>query len=76
MAEPMGYPKLATQYHQRLGTFACTRSRTIDFDIRERFWALDALPDKICRGRRASAQRSQRHAEQEHQAAQAIASKD
>jgi 4-hydroxy-tetrahydrodipicolinate synthase len=50
MAEPMGYPKLAKLYHQRLGTFSSTRSRTIDFDIRERFWALDALIDKIVRG--------------------------
>lgn len=50
MAEPMGYPKLAKLYHQRLGTFSCVRSRTIDFDIRERFWALDALLDKIMQG--------------------------
>ena len=50
MAEPMGYPKLAKLYHQRLGTFSCARSRTIDFDIRERFWALDALLDKIMQG--------------------------
>ena len=50
MAEPMGYPKLAKLYHQRLGTFACVRSRTVDFDIRERFWALDALLDKIMQG--------------------------
>jgi 4-hydroxy-tetrahydrodipicolinate synthase len=50
MAEPMGYPKLAKLYHQRLGTFACVRSRAIDVDIRERFWALDALLDKIVQG--------------------------
>jgi len=50
MAEPMGYPKLAKLYHQRLGTFPCTRSRAVDFDIRERFWALDALLDKIMQG--------------------------
>ena len=50
MAEPMGYPKLAKLYHQRLGTFSCVRSRTVDFDIRERFWALDALLDKIMQG--------------------------
>ncbi|UQD75167.1 dihydrodipicolinate synthase family protein [Bradyrhizobium japonicum] len=50
MAEPMGYPKLAKLYHQRLGTFSCVHSRTIDFDIRERFWALDALLDKIMQG--------------------------
>ena len=50
MAEPMGYPKLAKLYHQRLGTFSSIRSRAIDFDIRERFWALDALLDKIMQG--------------------------
>lgn len=50
MAEPMGYPKLAKLYHQRLGTFSCTDSRVINFDIRERFWALDALMDKIVEG--------------------------
>ena len=50
MAEPMGYPKLAKLYHQRLGTFACIRSRTVDFDIRERFWALDPLLDKVVQG--------------------------
>jgi 4-hydroxy-tetrahydrodipicolinate synthase len=50
IAEPMGYPKLAKLYHQRLGTFSCVRSRAVDFDIRERFWALDALLDKIMQG--------------------------
>lgn len=50
MAEPMGYPKLAKLYHQRLGTFPSTHSRTVDNDIRERFWALDALLDKIVDG--------------------------
>lgn len=50
MAEPMGYPKLAKLYHKRLGTFDGTDSRAIDFDIHERFWALDALLDKIVEG--------------------------
>ncbi|MBR0750904.1 dihydrodipicolinate synthase family protein [Bradyrhizobium jicamae] len=50
MAEPMGYPKLAKLYHQRLGTFPCIKSRAVDFDIHERFWALDALLDKIMQG--------------------------
>ncbi|MGQ0687033.1 dihydrodipicolinate synthase family protein [Bradyrhizobium sp.] len=50
MAEPMGYPKLAKLYHQRLGTFDCTDSRAVTFDIKEKFWALDALLDKIVEG--------------------------
>ncbi|MDR3495926.1 MAG: dihydrodipicolinate synthase family protein [Ancalomicrobiaceae bacterium] len=50
MAEPMGYPKLAKLYHQRIGTFQGTLSRAVDFDPRERFWALDVLIDKIMAG--------------------------
>ncbi|MDH6257803.1 dihydrodipicolinate synthase family protein [Bradyrhizobium sp. BR13661] len=53
MAEPMGYPKLAKLYHQRLGTFSFIGSRAVDFDIRERFWALDALIDKIVEGQQS-----------------------
>lgn len=50
MAEPMGYPKLAKLYHQRLGTFSCTDSRAVTFDVHEKFWALEALLDKIVEG--------------------------
>jgi 4-hydroxy-tetrahydrodipicolinate synthase len=50
MAEPMGYPKLAKLYHQRLGTFECTDSRAVTFDIHEKFWALEDLIDKIVEG--------------------------
>jgi 4-hydroxy-tetrahydrodipicolinate synthase len=50
MAEPMGYPALAKLHHQRLGTFASIKSRAVHFDIRERFWALEALLDKIDAG--------------------------
>lgn len=52
MAEPMGYPKLAKLFHRRLGTFSSIHSRAVDFDIEERFWALDALLDKIAEGQR------------------------
>jgi 4-hydroxy-tetrahydrodipicolinate synthase len=48
--EPMGYPKLAKFYHQRLGTFAGTDSRAIPFNIQERFWGLDAVIDRIEQG--------------------------
>jgi 4-hydroxy-tetrahydrodipicolinate synthase len=47
MAEPLGYPVLAKLWQQRLGNFASPASRVIDFDVRERFWGLDALLDKI-----------------------------
>lgn len=53
VSESMGYPALAKLYHQRLGTFDSIRSRTITYDIRERFWALDAVLDKIIEGTEA-----------------------
>jgi 4-hydroxy-tetrahydrodipicolinate synthase len=30
-----------------LGTFSSIKSRVITFDVRERFWALDAIIDSI-----------------------------
>lgn len=48
--EPMGYPKLAKLYHQRLGTFADTSSRAVQYDIHEKFWALEAVIDRIVQG--------------------------
>lgn len=53
LAEPFGYPVLAKMYHQRIGTFASIKSRTITFDVRERFWALDAILDKVVAGTEA-----------------------
>ena len=53
LSEAFGYPVLAKLYHQRIGTFASIRSRTITFDVRERFWALDAILDKLMAGTEA-----------------------
>ena len=50
LSEPMGYPKLAKLYHQRLGTFASTFSRAVKDDIRKTHWALDAVMDNISQG--------------------------
>lgn len=50
LSEPMGYPKLAKLYHQRLGTFASTFSRAVADDIRKTQWALDAVLEKISQG--------------------------
>ncbi|OLP42482.1 dihydrodipicolinate synthase family protein [Rhizobium oryziradicis] len=50
MCEPMGYPKLAKFFHQRLGTFAHVDSRAVPYDIHEKFWALDAVLDRISQG--------------------------
>jgi 4-hydroxy-tetrahydrodipicolinate synthase len=50
VSEALGYPAFAKMYHQRLGTFESIRCRSIDYDIRERFWALDAVLDKIADG--------------------------
>ncbi|HDR9252128.1 dihydrodipicolinate synthase family protein [Burkholderia vietnamiensis] len=50
VSEALGYPALAKIYHQRIGTFESIRCRVIDYDVRERFWALDAVLDKIVAG--------------------------
>ncbi|MGR3909875.1 dihydrodipicolinate synthase family protein [Burkholderia sp. SR8] len=50
VSEALGYPALAKIYHQRIGTFGSIRCRAIDYDVRERFWALDAVLDKIVSG--------------------------
>ncbi|HGL4260255.1 dihydrodipicolinate synthase family protein [Burkholderia dolosa] len=50
VSEALGYPALAKLYHQRIGTFGSIRCRAIDYDVRERFWALDAVLDKIVAG--------------------------
>jgi 4-hydroxy-tetrahydrodipicolinate synthase len=50
VSESLGYPALAKIYHQRIGTFDSIRCRVIDYDVRERFWALDAVIDKIVDG--------------------------
>ena len=48
--EAFGYPALAKICHQRLGTLTSIRCRVIDFDVRERFWALDAIVDAVMAG--------------------------
>ncbi|MDR2613862.1 MAG: dihydrodipicolinate synthase family protein [Candidatus Accumulibacter sp.] len=53
LSEAFGYPVLAKMYHRRLGTFDSIGSRTIGFDVRERFWALDAILDKVVAGTEA-----------------------
>jgi len=53
LSEAFGYPVLAKMYHQRIGTFDSIRSRTITFDVRERFWGLDAILDKVVSGTEA-----------------------
>lgn len=50
LTEAFGYPVLAKMYHQRIGTFESIASRAIGFDVRERFWALDAILDKVVAG--------------------------
>lgn len=53
LSEAFGYPVLAKLYHQRIGTFASIKSRTITFDVRERIWAIDAILDKVVAGTEA-----------------------
>jgi 4-hydroxy-tetrahydrodipicolinate synthase len=50
LSEAFGYPAQAKLLHQRLGTFGSARCRVIDFDVRERFWALDAVLDQLMAG--------------------------
>lgn len=50
LSEAYGYPAQAKLYHQRLGTIATTRCRVTDYDVRERFWAIDAVIDKMIAG--------------------------
>jgi 4-hydroxy-tetrahydrodipicolinate synthase len=53
LSEAFGYPVLAKLYHQRLGTFRSIKSRVIEFDVREKFWALDAILDQVVAGTEA-----------------------
>jgi 4-hydroxy-tetrahydrodipicolinate synthase len=53
VSEVLGYPALAKLYHQRIGRFNSIRCRVITYDVRERFWALDAVLDKIVAGTEA-----------------------
>ncbi len=53
LSEAFGYPVLAKMYHQRIGTFASIKSRAMTFDVRERFWALDPILDKVVAGTEA-----------------------
>jgi 4-hydroxy-tetrahydrodipicolinate synthase len=53
LSEAFGYPALAKIYHRRLGTFGSIASRAINFDVRERFWALDAILDRVAAGTEA-----------------------
>ncbi|MDE1164875.1 MAG: dihydrodipicolinate synthase family protein [Pseudomonas sp.] len=50
VTEGMGYPALAKLYHQRIGTFASIQCRAIDYDVHERYWALEAVLDKVVAG--------------------------
>ncbi|MBN3851113.1 MULTISPECIES: dihydrodipicolinate synthase family protein [Burkholderiaceae] len=50
VSEALGHPALSKMYHQRIGTFQSIRCRVIDYDVRERFWGLDAVLDKIVEG--------------------------
>jgi len=49
-AEPLGYPKLAKVYHQKIGTFKSIYSRAVPDDIQTKHWALDEIVEKIIEG--------------------------
>ena len=53
VSEVLGYLALAKMYHQRIGTFNSIPCRVITYDVREKFWTLDAVLDKIDAGAEA-----------------------
>ncbi|QLF71746.1 dihydrodipicolinate synthase family protein (plasmid) [Peteryoungia desertarenae] len=52
MSEMLGYPKLAKHYHRRLGTFSGVSSRSVDYDIEARHFAVETVLDHIVEGMR------------------------
>ena len=46
----MGYPTLAKVYHKNLSVFSTEVSRVHDFDVREKFWAMDDIIAHIKNG--------------------------
>ncbi|MEZ5798161.1 MAG: dihydrodipicolinate synthase family protein [Paracoccaceae bacterium] len=50
LSEAFGYPKLAKEYHRRIGTFACTASRAWPHDLHERVWAVEPILDQLMAG--------------------------
>jgi 4-hydroxy-tetrahydrodipicolinate synthase len=50
LSEAYGYPVLAKIFHQRLGTFKTIHSRVINYDVREKIWAIDDILDKLSEG--------------------------
>lgn len=47
MAEGMGYPRIAKEYHRELGTFGNAASRVVDYDVFDRHWASRDLLNHI-----------------------------
>ena len=47
MAEGMGYPRIAKEYHRQLGTFRNAASRVVDYDVFDRHWASRDLLNHI-----------------------------
>jgi 4-hydroxy-tetrahydrodipicolinate synthase len=50
LSESYGYPVLAKIFHQRLGTFKTIHSRVMNYDVREKVWAIDDILDKLSEG--------------------------
>ena len=50
LTEAYGYPSFAKLYHQHLGTIKYITSRVNNFDLHERFWAIDAIIDSLITG--------------------------
>ncbi len=47
LSEGFGYPAQAKLFHQTLGTIDSIHCRVTDFDMHERFWAIDVVLEKL-----------------------------
>lgn len=52
-AESFGYPNFAKLMHAKIGTFACYHSRVMAEEIKEKYWAVEALLEHIMQGSQA-----------------------
>ncbi len=50
LTEGFGYPAIAKIYQQRLGNFKSISCRSIDYDVREKVYAIDVLVDQLLQG--------------------------
>jgi len=50
LSETYGYPGFAKLFHQRLGTIKSINCRVFTGDVREKFWGMEAIADRLEQG--------------------------